>query len=360
MKKAILYINQFFAGIGGEEKADHAPEIREGLVGPALALNAVLDAEITHTVICGDNFMGSNTDEAIEKILGFLADKEFDIFFAGPAFRAGRYGVACGHICKAVQEKFNVPVLTSMNDENPGVDMFKKDMPVFIGGKSAAKMRGDVKKMANFANKMFKGEETLGAEAEGYFVRGVRKQVWLQGEEAVPAAKRGVDMLIKKLNNETFQTELIIPVVDMVPIAPPISDLSKARIALVTSGGIVPLENPDRIQSASATRWGRYDVSMLDRLPAAGDACPESSPYKAYKTIHAGYDPAAADADPNVCVPLDALRAFEKEGKIGAVDNYFYSTVGTGTTQAVAARMGKEIVEYLRQDGVDAVIMTST
>ena len=137
MKKAILYINQFFAGIGGEEKADHAPEIREGLVGPALALNAVLDAEITHTVICGDNFMGSNTDEAIEKILGFLEDKEFDIFFAGPAFRAGRYGVACGHICKAVQEKFNVPVLTSMNDENPGVDMFKKDMPVFIGGKSA-------------------------------------------------------------------------------------------------------------------------------------------------------------------------------------------------------------------------------
>jgi glycine reductase len=360
MKKAIHYINQFFAGIGGEEKADHAPEIREGLVGPAMALNAALDAEVTHTVICGDNFMGSHTDEAIEQIIGFLQDKEFDIFVAGPAFRAGRYGVACGHICKAVKKHFGVPVLTSMNDENPGVDMFKKDMPIFIGGKSAAKMRADVKKMSKYGNKILAGEPTLGAEAEGYFVRGVRQQVWLQGAEAIPAAQRGVEMLLKKLAGEPYQTELVIPKVDMVPIAPPVQDLSKAKIALVTSGGIVPVDNPDRIQSASATRWGKYDISMLDRLPAAGDDCPQSSPHKAYKTIHAGYDPAAADADPNVCVPLDALRAYQKEGKIGAIATHFYSTVGTGTTQAEAAKMGTEIVEHLRQDGVDAVIMTST
>ncbi len=360
MKKAILYINQFFAGIGGEDKADHAPEIREGLVGPALALNDVLDAEITHTVVCGDNFMGSKTEEAIDTIIGFLDGKDFDIFFAGPAFRAGRYGVACGHICKAVKEKFNVPVITSMNEENPGVEMFKAEMPVFKGGKSAAKMRADVKKMAKYANKILNGEETLGADAEGYFPRGIRQQVWLKGEEAVSAAKRGVDMLIKKMSGLPYQTELVIPKVDMVPIAAPVKDLSKARIAIVTSGGIVPVDNPDKIQSASATRWGKYDISMLDRLPAAGDDSPESNPHKAYKTIHAGYDPAAADTDPNRVVPLDALRAYQKEGKIGSVAKYFYSTVGTGTTQAEAARMGNEIVEHLREDNTDAVIMTST
>lgn len=33
--KAILYINQFFGQIGGEEFAGHEPEIREGIVGPA-------------------------------------------------------------------------------------------------------------------------------------------------------------------------------------------------------------------------------------------------------------------------------------------------------------------------------------
>lgn len=347
MKKAIHYINQFFAGIGGEEKADHQPEIIEGLIGPSLALSGVLEAEITHTIICGDNYIGSNTDEAVKTILGFLEDKEFDIFVAGPAFQAGRYGVACGTICRAVKEKFNVPVITSMHEENPGVEMFKKDMYIFRGGKSAAKMRSDVKIMAKFANKVLKGETTSSADEEGFFERGIRAQAWL--ESGTTAAERGVDMLIKKLNNQPFVTELPIPKLDRVEIATPIKDLSKANIAMVTTGGIVPVDNPDRIQSASATRWGRYDISNLERLES-----------KVYKTIHAGFDPAAADADPNVIMPIDAMKAFLKEGKIGKLHDYFYSTVGTGTTQAEASRMGKEIVVKLLEDKVDGVIMTST
>ena len=73
-----------------------------------------LDAEITYTIICGDNYMGTYTEAAVSEILGMLEGKEMDIFLAGPAFQAGRYGVACGTICKAVKEKFGVPVVTSM------------------------------------------------------------------------------------------------------------------------------------------------------------------------------------------------------------------------------------------------------
>ena len=347
MKKAIHYINQFFAGIGGEVTADIKPEIKEGAIGPALALSSMLDAEVTYTIICGDNYMGSNTNDAVKEILGFLDGKKFDIFIAGPAFQAGRYGVACGSICKAVKEKFKVPVLTSMNEENPGVEMFKKDMYIFIGGKSAAKLKNDVKVIAAFANKILKGEKTGSANEEGFFPRGIRAQVWL--ESGKTAAERGVEMLIKKLNGLPFETELPIPEQDMVPVAPPIADLSKAKIALMTTGGIVPVDNPDKIQSASATRWGRYDISNIDRLESGK-----------YKTIHAGFDPAAADADPNVIMPIDAMKAYLKEGKYGKLHNYFYSTVGTGTTQAEAARMANEIVAKLKEDNVDGVIMTST
>ena len=38
--RVVHYINQFFAQIGGEEKADHKPEAREGFVGPGMAFNA--------------------------------------------------------------------------------------------------------------------------------------------------------------------------------------------------------------------------------------------------------------------------------------------------------------------------------
>ena len=346
--KIIHYINQFFAGIGGEDKADQEPFIKDELIGPSLALNSMLEgAEVTHTIVCGDNFMGSRTDEAVEIILGFLADKKFDLFVAGPAFQAGRYGFACGTICKAVHDKFGVPVVTSMHEENPGVEMFKADMPIFRGGKSAAKMRADTSAMAKYINKLIAGQPLMGAQAEGYFPRGIRHQIWR--EDGKPAARRGVEMLIAKLNGQPYQTELVIPPKDLVPIAPPVADMAHARIALCTTGGIVPVDNPDHIQSASATRWGRYDISNMDRLEAG-----------VFKTIHAGFDPAAANADPNVILPLDAMRAYEKEGKFGSLHPYFYSTVGTGTTQAEARRMAQEIIPLLKQDKVDAIIMGST
>ncbi len=348
MKKAIVYLNQFFGQIGGEDKADQKPIIEDKLVGPAMEYQKNLEeVEITHTIICGDNYMGSNKEEAVKEIFSFLEDKEFDLFLAGPAFQAGRYGVACGEICKSVKEKFGVKVFTSMHEENPGVDMFKKDVIIFKGGKSAAAMRKDIKTMCGYINRLNRGEEVGGAEEENYFVRGIRKQVWRK--DNLPATERVMDMLLKKLKGEEFETELPIPKTDRVPFAAPVKDLKNARIALVTSGGIVPIDNPDRIQSASATRWGKYDISGMDRLKAGE-----------YKTIHAGYDPAAADSDPNRITPIDVLRDFEKEGKFKELYKYFYATVGTGTTQAEASRMGKEIVAELKEANVDGAIMVST
>lgn len=348
---AILYLNQFFGQIGGEELADHKPEIREGLVGPAMALQAALgdDVTVTHTIICGDNYIGSNTEQAISEIMGFLEGKDFSIFFAGPAFRAGRYGAACGHICSAVQKKFGVPAITSMNDENPGVEMYHKELYIFKGGASAAAMRKDMTAMAAFGKKLLNGETLFPAATEGYFGRGIRDQIWF--DPPVPATDRVVDMLLKKIKGEPFVTELPIPKSDLVPISPAIKpeDLARMQVALVTSGGIVPVGNPDRIQSASATKWGKYNMTGMDVLKKGE-----------FMTIHAGFDPAAANDDPNVIVPLDAMRQYEKEGKIGGVYKYFYSTVGTGTTQAEAARMGREIASELLADGVTAAILTST
>lgn len=347
--KCVLYINQFFAQIGGEEKADYEPEIRDGVVGPGLFYNHVLgdNGEIVNTVICGDNFMGSNTKEATEKILAMLEDVDFDVFLAGPAFRAGRYGVACGTIAKAVQEKFNVPAFTSMNDENPGVEMFRKHMVIFKGGASAAAMKSDVSKIVSYAVRSLNDEKVLWADAEGYFGRGIRHQVFPENE--VMAADRAVDMLLARIDNKPFTTELVIEDIEKIEPAQPIANLKTAKIALLNTGGIIPVDNPDKIQSASATRWGKYDISNCDKL-LGGE----------YKTIHAGFDPTEADKNPNIVAPVDVLKQFEKEGFIGEFYNYFYTTVGTGTTQSDASRMAEEIYEQLKADDIDGVIMVST
>ena len=103
--KVVHYINQFFAGIGGEEKADIAPEVREGVVGPGMALNNFLKkdgAEIVATIICGDSYFAENMDAASDFVVEAMKKYNADGFVAGPAFNAGRYGIACGAVAAAV------------------------------------------------------------------------------------------------------------------------------------------------------------------------------------------------------------------------------------------------------------------
>ncbi len=153
--KVVHYINQFFAGIGGEEKADYKPEIREGVVGPGMALNGQFkgEAEIVATIICGDSYFNENVEEAKAEILKMVKEQDPDLFIAGPAFNAGRYGVACGTIADAVQSELGIPAITGMYIENPGADMYKKSVYIVSTKNSAAGMRDAVKKNGTFSVK---------------------------------------------------------------------------------------------------------------------------------------------------------------------------------------------------------------
>ena len=54
------------------------------------------------------------------------------------------------------------------------------------------------------------------------------------------------------------------------------------------------------------------------------------------------------------------MRDLEREGKIGKLHDYFYTTVGNGTSVANAKSFAAEYAQKLLQAGVHAVIMTST
>lgn len=345
--KVVHYLNQFFAGIGGEEKADVKPEVKEGAIGPGVALNAAFQnqAEIVATVICGDSYFNENLEAAQAEILKLVKQYQPDLFIAGPAFNAGRYGVACGAISKAVKEQLNIPVITAMYPENPGADMFKKDLIIVETGNSAATMKQAAPLLAGLALKLGKGETVGDPASEGYIPRGVRVNVFT--EEI--GAKRAVNMLVKKIRGEEFKTEYPMPVFDHVAPNPAVKDMSKAKIALVTSGGIVSKGNPDRIESSSASKYGKYDIAGVMDLTADG-----------YETAHGGYDPVYANQDSDRVVPVDVLRDLEKEGKIGELYRYFYSTTGNGTSVANSKAFAAELSKDLLADGVDAVILTST
>jgi glycine reductase len=54
------------------------------------------------------------------------------------------------------------------------------------------------------------------------------------------------------------------------------------------------------------------------------------------------------------------MRELEKEGVFRKFHETFYTTVGNGTSVGNARRFGAEIAQKLKNDNVDAVIVTST
>jgi len=117
----------------------------------------------------------------------------------------------------------------------------------------------------------------------------------------------------------------------------------------VTSGGIVPKSNPDKIESSSASKFGKYDIEGCADLTDAG-----------YETAHGGYDPVYANQDADRVLPVDVLRDLQKEGAIGSLHRYFYTTVGNGTSVANSKAFAGQIARELIDDDVKAVILTST
>jgi glycine reductase len=284
-------------------------------------------------------------EDATKTIISMIEKYKPDVFVAGPAFNAGRYGMACGAISKAVTEKFGIPAVTAMYEENPGVDSYRKDIYILKTGSSAGDMRKAAPNLAAFALRLGKKEEIRSAAEEDYFPRGIRKNVFVQER----GSKRAVDMLLKKIRGEKFETEYPMPVFDNVAPNPAVKDMPKAKIALVTSGGIVPKNNPDKIESSSASKYGKYDIEGCSDLTDAG-----------YETAHGGYDPVYANQDADRVLPVDVLRDLEKEGAIGSLHKYYYSTVGNGTSVANAKAYALQIAGELVNEGVQAVILTST
>lgn len=92
------------------------------------------------------------------------------------------------------------------------------------------------------------------ADAEGYFGHGVRKEVFVERT----AADRAVDMLLAKIAGQPYETEYVIEMHDAVTPAKAVEDIAHSRVAVVTTGGLVPVGNPDHMPSGTASIWKTY------------------------------------------------------------------------------------------------------
>ncbi len=351
--RVVHYLNQFFGQIGGEEKATSGFMVKEGSIGPGLALQKELGdrAEIVATIICGDDFFAVNPEQCAEEGLKLVASYQPDLFFAGPAFAAGRYSIACGAMCKAVGGELGIPVITGMHEEVPGMEIYRKYAFICKTPNIVRGMPEVIRNMARLAFRLLSGEKEMRLltrenlpkpEEYNYFSRNLLRNEYCDKT----IAERSVEKLVAKLRGEPFESEVIPPRFERVTPPAPIKDLSKCEIALISDGGLVPKGNPDGLARRSNLRWGGYDIEPL---------------FREYEVAHAGYFNDHVLARPDRLVPVDVMRDLVKEGKIGKLHRTFFSTSGCTTVSKRCGEMGDEMGAVIKKSGIiGAAILTST
>ena len=383
--RIVHYLNQFFGGIGSEEQAGSPLRDVEAAVGPGRLLEQTLGdgANVVKTLICGDNYAVEHQDELVAAVVEHVRGSGADLFVAGPCFDAGRYGLAAGALCTAVQTELGIPSLTAMHEENPGVDLYREGLYIIDSGRNAAKMKEVIQQMARLAKKLMAGEAIGMPQEEGYLTRGLIRDEFVDkfgraagghGPGQGPGTavrhrdaghllrargqaqgrgrpvqghrdahhRRLVDMVLAKVQEQPFDTEM--PVTSFAPVAKPrgVDDLSKATVMLITDGGLVPKGNPDDIEGMAATRWGA--VRHL-RSPTTSWARTTRSPTAV--TIPASFRPTRTAW----CL-LDALRQLEKEGAVGKIHSgEFLSTSGLSNPLSNTRRLGREMAEKVKRGG---------
>jgi glycine reductase complex component B subunit gamma len=344
--RVVHYLNQFFGGIGGEDQAHVGVTVRAGAVGPGRLLEKALGdgARVEATVIGGDNFVNERAEDASRAIAAELDRLRPDVLVAGPAFGSGRYGLACALVCKVARAQ-GIPAITAMHPENPGASGARRGIYIVPTGAATTSMQAALDTLAPLARRLGHGEALGLAEVDGYMPQGTRRV----HDRGRPGYQRALAMLLDKLHGRPYRSEVPYAAPERVPPAPPLTDLSRARIAMVTTGGLVRKGNPDKQVSANAVRYHRHTVAELESLSPAD-----------WEAYHAGYFNHIVNSNPNYILPLSFLRDLERQGKVGRVHEHIYALPGVSTPVAVSAGHGRRIAEDLKGSGVDGALLVAT
>jgi D-proline reductase (dithiol) PrdB len=124
--------------------------------------------------------------------------------------------------------------------------------------------------------------------------------------------------------------------------------LREARVAFVTTAGAhLPGQPP-------------FDTIADDGDPS-WRSIPIETPLAEVMLSHAGYDTRRASADKNVVLPLDHLRAFAREGRIGSLSQNVYSFMGyIADTDRLLREEAPAVAQRLLADHVDLVLLAPT
>jgi glycine reductase len=164
MLTIVHIVNQFFAGLGGEEKAGSPVVVVEGGRSSTWTSAQLGDrGKVVATIYFGDNYFHEHVEEAKGVIVREVEKRRPDVVVAGPAFNSGRYGLASVEICQAVAEGLGIGCVVGMDAENPAIPAYREYRNrrfIYFGG-SAAGIHTALSVMARFACRVKWGRDKV-------------------------------------------------------------------------------------------------------------------------------------------------------------------------------------------------------
>jgi glycine reductase len=347
--KVLHYLNQFFAGLGGEDKAGQEVLLIPGAVGAgALIEKAFNDRGVEYaTLACGDNYFHEQEETALRAIRDALEQFQPDVFLAGPAFNAGRYGLACAKVCSWVRDNWRIPAITGMHEDNPGTKEIGRHVFVIQTGASAASMQESLKRFSLLIEQLWSGDENAVENFRAEHCLPIPRRFTVSSDR--PDYARAVDLLLAKLKAQAYESEIPQVEAKQHPIPNLTGNLKDATVALVTEGGLVPKGNPDRLESSRGSKYFKYAIDGREDL-RQGE----------FEAMHTGYDTSTVNKDPDRILPLDAMRILEKAKRFNKLHSHYFVTTGTGAMPSKMEEIGAGIATELAGSGVGAVILTAT
>ncbi len=179
------------------------------------------------TVVCGDGLFADHADETARRALALIEGLAPDLVVAGPAFAAGRYGLACGRVCADVAAQLGRPALTGMHPENAAVAVYRGDLLIVPTAASALGMAEAIAAMAGLALKLGRGERLGPPRRGGYLPSGRRLNTRVERS----ASERAIDMLLARRRGEPVVSEVPLPQYDRVTPPAPLADLAASPVS---------------------------------------------------------------------------------------------------------------------------------
>jgi D-proline reductase (dithiol) PrdB len=141
-----------------------------------------------------------------------------------------------------------------------------------------------------------------------------------------------------------LKSEIFVPITPDPVWTPVTKPLNEMKVALATAAG-VHLKSQERFNFA-----GDSTYRMI----------PGDTPSSDLMVSHGGYDNADANRDINCMFPIDRMRELAANGVIKEFSNVNFGFMGGGGDQTAFTEVtGPEIAEQLKENNVDAVLLTA-